>query len=35
MSQDGSSTLAHFVSVCIMKVIVNGKLADWTIPEPR
>jgi len=27
--------LAWLSQLCVREVIVNGKMADWTIPEPR
>jgi len=27
--------LERLSQLCVMEVIVNGKMADWTIPEPR
>jgi len=27
--------LERLSQLCVVEVIVNGKVADWTIPEPR
>jgi len=31
----GAEGLERVSQLCVMEVIANGKLADWTIPEPR
>jgi len=30
----GAEGLERLIQLCVREVMVNGKMADWTIPEP-